>query len=215
MEFTFDSYRDYLDQLRQRLPAATVAAMQDDKFSPFNDPAGDNYHFFRGYDYDDQRLSILERYKRYNGVEGNSLSPEDAYEPLYQSSRSLPDVEDVNQDNTLNEYERYFQYHVSIRPEDFVVGKNFIADKQTSVVVTRDGNAQEVEWYQFKIPITGYEKAVGSINGFSSIRFARMFMTGFKQVTHLRFATSSSYAANGAPTISTSTTAATLRPRAP
>lgn len=189
MEFTFDSYRDYLDQLRQRLPAATVAAMQDDKFSPFNDPAGDNYHFFRGYDYDDQRLSILERYKRYNGVEGNSLSPEDADEPLYQSSRSLPDVEDVNQDNTLNEYERYFQYHVSIRPEDFVVGKNFIADKQTSVVVTRDGNAQEVEWYQFKIPITGYEKAVGSINGFSSIRFARMFMTGFKQVTHLRFAT--------------------------
>ena len=46
-----------------------------DRFSPLNDPAGDNYHFYRGYDYDEQRLGILERYKRYNGVEGNSLSP--------------------------------------------------------------------------------------------------------------------------------------------
>lgn len=135
------------------------------------------------------RLSILERYKRYNGVEGNSLSPEDASDPLYQSARSVPDVEDINQDNTLNEYERYFQYRVSIRPEDLVVGKNFITDKQTSVVLTRDGQEQTAEWYQFKIPLSAYEKIVGSISDFSTIRFARMFMTGFKQVTHLRFAT--------------------------
>ncbi len=188
-EFTFDTYRNYLDQLRLKLPASTIEMMQTDQFSPFNDPAGDNYHFFRGYDYDEQRLSILERYKHYNGVEGNSLSPEDANDPLYQSSRSVPDVEDINQDNTLNEYERYFQYRVSIRPEDFVVGKNFITDKQVSVVPTRDGGTQEVEWYQFKIPLSEYEKIVGSINDFSTIRFARIFLTGFKQVTHLRFAT--------------------------
>lgn len=97
--------------------------MQADQFSALNDPAGDNYHFYRGYDYDEIRASIIERYKHYNGVEGNSLSPDDAPDPLYQSSRSLPDVEDINQDNTLNEYERYFQYKVSIRPEDLEVGK--------------------------------------------------------------------------------------------
>ncbi len=188
-EFGFDTYSDYLNELRMRLPAATQEKMQQDAFSPLNDPAGDNYHFYRGYDYDDQRLGILERYKHYNGVEGNSLSPEDASDPLYQSSRSLPDVEDINQDNTLNEYERYFQYKVSIRPEDFVVGKNYITDKQVSVVSTRDGGEMEVEWYQFKIPLSDYEKAVGSINDFSTIRFARIFMTGFKQPTHLRFAT--------------------------
>ena len=188
-EFKFDTYRDYLDKLRAKLPAATIEKMQNDIFSPLNDPAGDNYHFFRGYDYDDLRLSILERYKRYNGVEGNSLSPDEASDPLYQSSRSVPDVEDINQDNTLNEYERYFQYRVSIRPDDFAVGKNFITDKQTSHVLTRDGQYQEVEWYQFKIPLSAYEKIVGSINDFSTIRFARIFMTGFKQVTHLRFAT--------------------------
>ena len=188
-EFSFGAYGNYLDQLRIKLPASTIDAMQADQFSPLNDPAGDNYHFFRGYDYDEQRLSILERYKHYNGVEGNSLSPEDTNEPLYQSARSVPDVEDINQDNTLNEYERYFQYHVSIRPEDLVVGKNFITDKQVSMVRTRDGKDTEVEWYQFKIPLNEYEKIVGSINDFSTIRFARIFLTGFKQVTHLRFAT--------------------------
>lgn len=188
-EFEFGSYKDYLERLRQRLPASTVEVMQSDKFSPFNDPASDNYHFYRGYDYDEQRLGVLDRYKHYNGVEGNSLSPDEADDPLYQSARSVPDVEDINQDNTLNEYERYFQYRVSIRPEDLVVGKNYITDKQVSLVRTRDGSDQEVEWFQFKIPLSDYEKIVGSISDFSTIRFARMFMTGFKQVTHLRFAT--------------------------
>lgn len=188
-EFNFPTYKNFLDELRSRVSAATLEEMQNDQFSPLNDPAGDNYHFFRGYDYDDQKLSIHERYKRYNGTEGNSISPEDATDKLYQSSRSVPDVEDINQDNTLNEYERYFQYHISIRPEDFVVGKNFISDKQVSLVPTRDGQNQEVEWYQFKIPLNEYEKIVGSITDFSTIRFIRMFLTGFKNVTHLRFAT--------------------------
>lgn len=188
-EFNFPSYSNYVGQLRNRLSPQTIARMEADPFSPLNDPAGDNYHFYRGYDYDEMHLSILERYKRYNGVEGNSLSPEDAGEPLYQSSRALPDVEDINQDNTLNEYERYFQYRISLRPEDLEVGRNYITDKQTSVVYTPDGSNPEVEWYQFKIPLSDFQKAVGSINDFSTIRFMRMFMTGFKATTHLRFAT--------------------------
>lgn len=188
-EFGFDTYSQYLDRLRTKLPPSTVSRMEQDRFSPFNDPAGDNYHFYRGVDYDEQRLSILERYKRYNGVEGNSLSPEDAGERLYQSSRSVPDVEDINQDNTLNEYERYFQYRVSLRPEDLVVGRNYISDKQTSIVYTRDGNTQEAVWYQFKIPLSDYQKKVGDISDFSTIRFMRMFMTSFSHATHLRFAT--------------------------
>ena len=163
--------------------------MEADKFSPLNDPAGDNYHFYRGYDYDEERLGILARYKRYNGVEGNSLSPDEADDPLYQTSRATPDVEDINQDNTLNEYERYFQYKISIRPEDLVVGKNYITDKQVSVQHTRNDSDLTVEWYQFKIPLNDYERIVGSIKDFSTIRFARMFLTGFKKTTHLRFAT--------------------------
>ena len=188
-EKNFSTYKDYLDQLRRKLSPETIAAMENDQFSPFNDPAGDNYHYYRGYDYDEQRKSILERYMYYNGTEGNSLSDDDQKDKLYQSSRSVPDVEDINQDNTLNEYERYYQYHISLRKKDFVVGENYITDRQVSTVPLANGQKKEVVWYQFKIPLRDYEKVVGSISDFSTIRFIRMFMTGFKQETHLRFAT--------------------------
>ena len=187
-EFSFASYKEYLDKLRNKLSPTTITAMQADPFSAMNDPAGDNYHFFRSDYYDREKTSILDRYKHYNGVEGNSLSPDQSDNPQYQSSRTVPDVEDVNQDNTLNEYERYFQYKVSIRPEDLEVGKNYITDKQVSRVNTRDGE-QEAIWYQFKIPLSAPDKVVGGISDFSTVRFARMCMTGCKEVTHLRFAT--------------------------
>ncbi|MDE7109263.1 MAG: cell surface protein SprA, partial [Muribaculaceae bacterium] len=129
-EFRFSSYSGYVGALRGKLPAATVAAMEDDPFSAMHDPAGDNYHFYRSAWYDQHQTSILDRYKHYNGVERNSLSPDQSDNPYYQSSRSVPDVEDINQDNTLNEYERYFQYKVSIRPEDLEVGKNYVTDRR-------------------------------------------------------------------------------------
>ena len=187
-EFNFSSYQQYLDRLRSQLSPTAIAEMQDNPFSAFNDPAGDNYHFYRSAWYDQHQTSILDRYKHYNGVEGNSLSPDQSDNPQYQSSRSVPDVEDINQDNTLNEYERYFQYKVSIRPEDLEVGRNYITDKQVSEVTTRAGKTTVV-WYQFKIPLSAPDKVVGGIKDFSTIRFARMFMTGFREVTHLRFAT--------------------------
>lgn len=188
-ELNYPTYFNYVDELRRKMNGtAALAQWEMDPLSPINDPGGDNYHFFRGRDYDEAKYSILERYKHYNGVEGNSLSNTEGNDPYYQSSRSTPDVEDINQDNTLNEYERYFQYRVSIRPEDFVVGSNFITDMQTSIVRLRDGSDAEVRWYQFKIPLDGYDHVIGAINDFTTIRFMRMFMTGFEETTHLRFA---------------------------
>lgn len=187
-EYDFPAYRDYLDRLRGKLSPAVIGEMQQSPFSPLNDPAGDNYHFFRSPYYDSQRSGILERYKHYNGVEGNSLSPDQSDNPQYQSARAVPDVEDINQDNTLNEYERYFQYKVSLRPEDLDVGKNYITDKVVREVSTREG-PQTAVWYQFKIPLNSPDRIVGGINDFSTVRFVRMFMTGFKETTHLRFAT--------------------------
>ncbi len=188
-EKEFETYRDFTTRLRQRLSPEAIARMEEDPYSPLNDPASDNYHFYRGYDYDEQRLNILERYKRYNGTEGNSLSVEDASDALYQSARSVPDVEDINQDNTLNEYERYFQYRVAIHPDSLQVGMNYITDKQVARVHTRNGQTQDVTWYQFNIPLRSFERKVGNITDFSTIRFMRMFLTGFKETTHLRFAT--------------------------
>jgi cell surface protein SprA len=187
-EFTFSTYKDYLDKLRTKLSPDAIARLQDNPFSAMNDPAGDNYHFYRSAYYDEVKAGILERYKHYNGVEGNSLSPDQSDNPQYQSARAVPDVEDINQDNTLNEYERYFEYKISIRPEDLEVGKNYITDKQVSTVSTPEGK-QTTTWYLFKVPLSSPDKVVGGIKDFSTIRFARMFMTGFKEVTHLRFAT--------------------------
>ena len=188
-EFTFSSYSTFLDNMRRKLSPATVAEMSENPFSVFTDPAQDNYHFYRSPWYDDNKSTILERYKHYNGVEGNSLSPEQSDNPYYQSARTVPDVEDINQDNTLNEYERYFQYRVSIRPEDLEVGKNYITDKRAYRKLVRNGTYQDVVWYQFKIPLRQPDKVIGGINDWSTVRFARMFMPGFKAVTHLRFAT--------------------------
>ncbi|MDR0835281.1 MAG: cell surface protein SprA, partial [Tannerella sp.] len=178
----FPAYSDFLTKLAAKLSQETLLTMRNDPFSPLNDPATDDYHHFRGSDFDREQTDILTRYKRYNGVEGNSRESEDGNERYDTSSKMIPDAEDFNQDNTLNENEKYFRYRVSIRPQDMVVGTNYIVDKKTARVTLPNGVRNEiVNWYQFKIPIREYEKVVGSISDFSSIRFMRTFMTGFEE----------------------------------
>ncbi len=190
-EKEYPAYQDYLNKLRQKLNAATLSEMEADplQLSPFFDPAGDKFHYFRGSDYDRNKVDILTRYKRYNGTEGNSKDINDSGERYSTSSKTVPDVEDINQDNTLNKNEKYFEYKVKITPQDTVVGENYIADKRTSLVRLADGTQESVTWYQFKIPVKQYQRRVGAINDFKTIRFMRMFMTGFKESVVLRFGT--------------------------
>ncbi len=187
-EHTHNSYSTFLRDLRESVSESTWSSMESDPFSPLNDPASDNYAFYRHNYYDSNRFSINDRYKHYNGSDGNSLSSTDASDGQYQSARSTPDVEDINQDNTLNEYERYFQYRVAIHPDSLQIGMNHITDKQVANVHTRNGETQLATWYQFTIPLADFDKKVGSIQDFSTIRFMRMYMTGFRGTTHLRFA---------------------------
>ena len=179
---------DYVDEISSKVDPVTLASMEQDPFSPLNDPAGDNYHYFRGSDFDNKKASILERYKHYNGTDGNSRSSDQSGESYSTAATTLPNVEDINLDFTLSETERYYQYKISLRHPDMEVGKNFIKDKRTSNVTLKNGKVEPVSWYQFKVPITEYQKKVGSINGFNSIRFIRMFMTGFQDSTILRLA---------------------------
>ncbi|MCY1635390.1 T9SS outer membrane translocon Sov/SprA [Marinifilum sp. D737] len=154
-----------------------------------NDPSGDDYHYFRGSDYDADEVSILERYKRYNGPEGNSPTAELSAEPYPTSATTLPNVEDINNDQTLSETEAYYQYRVHLEPTGMEVGKNFITDKITSTVDLANGTQGTVDWYQFKIPVNEFEDQFGSISDFTSIRFMRMFMKGFEEDVIMRFAT--------------------------
>ena len=194
-EFTFEydgkhPYADYVSALRSKLSPDVRAQWEDDPFSPLNDPAGDNYHYYRGSDYDRQEMPILARYKHYNGTEGNSPATEDNTESYGTAATLTPDIEDINSDNTLSEYEKYFEYHVSLRRSDLAVGKQYIAQEYVSKVKLANGESADVRWYQFKIPIRDpnvYTK-VGGVRNFKSIRFARLYLTGFKQETHLRLA---------------------------
>ena len=188
-ERSFGTYSNYVEMVREKVEPAVMSQWMSDPFSPINDPAGDNFHHYRGSDWDEQNKSILERYKHYTGTDGNSPSTADSPEKYSTAAKSTPDVEDINGDNTLNEYERYFQYKVSLRPEDLQVGKNFIASVSETLVPLRNGEKETVKWYQFKIPLKEYQKKVGAIQNFKSIRFMRVFMTGWKREQILRMAT--------------------------
>ena len=172
----------YLDQIQGKVNQAVFDSI-------FADPARDDYHYFRGSDWDEMHAPILQRYKYINNPQGNSPDSDSRSESYDTSYKSTPDVEDINQDYTLNEYEKYFQYRVSIRPEDLVVGNNHIVDKREYSQTWRDNTKSTVTWYQFRIPIDEFESRQGNINDFSSIRFMRMFLTGFKKPIVLRFGT--------------------------
>ncbi|MCX8144328.1 MAG: cell surface protein SprA [Bacteroidia bacterium] len=159
-----------------------------------SDPASDNYHFFRGDDYDQQQLNTIYRYKKYNNPQGNSPT-----EAQYKNQNSggystvattMPDIEDLNRDNTLSETENYYQYKIRISKSDINparVGQNYIVNSfETTADI--EGVKKTVRWYQFKIPVTEFEKAIGNIEGFNSIRFMRMIVKGFDKPVILRFA---------------------------
>ncbi len=180
-ERTFASYQTFLSQIQGKVSAAVFDSI-------WNDPANDDYHYFRGSDLDLIQAPILSRYKRINNPQGNSPDTGSRTESYDTSYKTTPDVEDINQDYTLNEYEKYYQYRVSIRPEDLKVGHNFIVDSREEVDQLRNGEPYNVTWYQFRIPLDRYEQRIGSISDFTSIRFMRMFMTGFQNPIILRFA---------------------------
>ena len=181
-EREFGPYQEFLTAIQGKVSAAQLDSIM-------NDPANDDYHYFRGSDFDQIEASILQRYKRINNPQGNSPDSDSRTESYDTSYKTTPDVEDINQDYTLNEYEKYYQYKISIRPEDLVVGRNFIVDKRETSPTLRNGKPGHATWYQFRIPLSEYEERVGSINDFTSVRFMRMFLTNFQKPIVLRFAT--------------------------
>lgn len=175
------AYASYVNWINNSNLSASVKA------ELLSDISNDNYNFYRDDNYDLQQLDILERYKKFNGHEGNSPTPEmyanqngDGYPTL---STITPDIEDINGDNNLGESEAYFQYKVSLRQNDMQVGKNYIINERTY----QDGNRTR-KWYLFRIPVKNPDDVINGITDFRSIRFMRMFMTNFNERTILRFA---------------------------
>ena len=154
------------------------------------DPAADNYQYFLNADGD-----VLNRYKNYNGTQGNSpISVTDTN----RGSTTVPDVEDINRDQTMNTIDNYYQFRIPIR-ENLGTDTSYITDiREVQGIETANGGTISARWIQFKIPISEFNQSPDatvtpeekiSLNDLRSIRFIRMYMTGFNEPTVLRFGT--------------------------
>jgi cell surface protein SprA len=171
-------FQNYLSQL-----AATVGTNSAAYQKALADPSSDDYKNYRDASFTSSD-GILARYKNINNPQGNS--PVASANDQFVSAFTLyPDQEEFNRDNTLNELEEYFQYKVSLDPDSFQIGTNYITD---SLDFVPSETGQREKWYLFRIPIAQYERKVGNIPDFKSIRFIRMFLTGFEDSVVLRFA---------------------------
>ena len=151
-------------------------------FADLSDPSNDNYNYFLN-----SSGNIFERYKQYNGLDGNS--PE-TISDTDRGSYTYPDVEDINRDNTMNTIDSYFEYKLDITPNSLSDFNNsYIIDRKEKNVNLPNGTSQLVKWYQFRIPVNEPTSAIGGISDFRSIRFMRMYLTDFNQNTIFRFGT--------------------------
>jgi cell surface protein SprA len=148
-------------------------------FGP-EDPASDNYEYFLAATGD-----IPQRYKRFNNTQGNS--PTDVGQND-RGSTTLPDVEDINRDNTMNTIDSYFEYDIPVYPGMDINNSNYIFDTKTVETTLPNGTQIQTRWVQFRVPLNDPDREqIGGINDFRAIRFMRMYLTDFEVDTYLRF----------------------------
>ncbi|WP_372753707.1 cell surface protein SprA [Mariniflexile sp.] len=161
-----------------------------------SDPSKDNYSYFLNTEGD-----IFERYKKYNGVEGNTP---DTFSDTNRGSNTQPDVEDINRDNTMNTIDSYYEYELPITRQNLPLSevdfnnlssssnplKEYIVDFKQQTRTLANGQTPEVRWYLFRVPLEGsLAKAVGGIEDLRSIRFTRLYLKEFSEPTVFRFGT--------------------------
>jgi len=160
--------------------------------SPFyirasNDPSNDDYVWYRDGLFDKLGTGILGRYKNYNNPQGNSPVATGTGE-FSPAATLYPDNEDLNRDNTLNETEAYYEYEVDMKPGMDVGLTKYITDKRVVPVNYANGTSGNENWFLFRVPIKDFVQNVGNVPDFKSIRFIRMYMTGWSDSVVLRFA---------------------------
>ncbi|OON66773.1 cell surface protein SprA [Hymenobacter sp. CRA2] len=177
-----------LDGLTQTEEREFFRTIPGGAYADFEDPSADDFRHHLDPFYDNNvagGTKILGRYKNFNGMEGNSRALSGT-----QSATALPDKEDLNRDNVINDTERYYEYRIPLKPgagsDGLKPGQNFIVDQVTNRI---QGTNDDVTWYLFRIPIRQYTGIQGAQTefGFKSIRFLRMYLTGWEEPTVLRF----------------------------
>ncbi len=149
--------------------------------NPGPDPALDNYQYYLN-----REGGILERYYDFNNPDGNS--PVQVTD-TNRGSTTLPDVEDIDRDLTMNTVNSYYEYRIDIKPNTTINDKYVTDIKEGVTPELPNGDQLNRRWIQYKIPLSDFTDDVGGITDFRSISFMRMYMTGFNSPTVLRFAT--------------------------
>lgn len=143
------------------------------------DPSNDDYLYF-----DSSALADAPLHKRFHRMyaytEGNALSGNET-----RAITNRPDTEGLINGAVVNLENTYFQYEVPFNPADTTslrIGQGYIIDKV-------DGGRQYNTWYQVRVPLRDFARAVGGIENLQRVSHLRMWMTGYRQPFTLRFAT--------------------------
>ncbi|SHI89265.1 protein involved in gliding motility SprA [Mesonia phycicola] len=182
-----DAERDNQDIGFDGLSDAEEATKFPD-FANLEDPANDNYEYYLA-----KEGNVLERYYNYNGSQGNS--PTDV-EDDDRGNSTVPSVEDINRDNTMNTIDSYFEYEVPVFRNMSVdnntssitgIDEDYITDVKTVTTTMQNGESIDVRWVQFKVPLsTNSEYSVNGISDLRSVRFMRMYLADFADDVVLR-----------------------------
>lgn len=157
-------------------------AINSPTLEQFDDVSGDNFRYVIDDFYDERNAKIVERYKDWNGMDGNSRGAVGNTQEFVPSSSANPDNEDINQDNTISDLEEYFEYNVDLaRYKDNLSGNPFVVDEIAS------GNGEST-WYLFRIPIKNAASGVVGSPRLEDIKYIRTYLTGWAQPVVLRFA---------------------------
>src|SRR5690606_37087727 len=106
-----------------------------------------------------------------------------------RGSTTLPDVEDINRDGTMNTVNSYYEYRSNIKPGTTINDKYDTDIKEGGTRSLPNGNTLNERWIQYKIPLSDFTDAKGGLSDVRSVSFMRMHLTGFSSDVLLRFAT--------------------------
>lgn len=177
-------HSDFINAIDQMVTSGQLTQAVADSIKA--DPSSDDFQDYLDPDLKEAQLGILERYEHFDGAEGNTVAG--IGQNTFSHGSNLPNSEDLNQDNTLNETEEYYQYRIPMYQGMDVDNHPYITDVVSYNAEFRNGQQDEVNWYHFRIPIEEFSDRVGGIQDFRSIRFIRMFLTGFDKPVVMRFA---------------------------
>ncbi len=175
-------FSKFLDEMKAEFGADSPTYKEMDK-----DPSNDDYVYF---DQDKLRQEYGTSngiqpyfYRMYGYYDGNSEPPNS---DGYRAITNRPDAEGLKIPSLPNYRDSYYEYVMNIDPAEnssMDVGKNYIVDK------VEDGSHPGDYWYQVRIPLSEFKRAVGDIKDLQNVSHIRMWMSGYGKPFTLRFAT--------------------------